>query len=76
MISLLIHLEKNLCDVMKLFDPECRYVNNDSNSRQVAFVVSATMAPLPMFEFFNDRWGEAVIRRPSSGKHKIFLWLL
>jgi len=54
-----------ICDI-KIFEPECKYVQNNSNSRQVAFQVLVVIAPLPMFSFFNDRWGESIIRRPTS----------
>ena len=54
-----------ICDI-RIFEQECRYVHNDSNSRQVAFLVRTALAPLPMFDFFNDRWGESIVRRPTS----------
>ena len=54
-----------ICDI-KIFDKECRYVHNDADSRQVAFLVTIIFAPLPMFNFFDDRWGENIIRRPTS----------
>ena len=54
-----------ICDI-KIFEPECKYVHNNSNSRQVAFQVLVSLAPLPMFSFFNDRWGETIVRRPTT----------
>jgi len=54
-----------ICDI-KIFDQECRYVHNDADSRQVAFLVTIIFAPLPMFSFFDDRWGENIVRRPTS----------
>ena len=54
-----------ICDI-QLCDEECRYVHNDSNSRQVAFQVRVTFAPLAMFNFFSDRWGENIVRRPTT----------
>jgi len=57
------------CRVTKseLHDAECRGVPNDPVNRQVAFLVSTVMDPLPMYKFFEERWGESVIRRPING---------
>jgi len=57
------------CRVTKteLHDAECRRVPNDAVNRQVAFLVSTVMEPLPMYSFFEERWGESVIRRPING---------
>jgi len=55
----------NVLDV-KLYAPECKPVPDDPNSHQVAFLARISFAPKPMFNFFNERWGEAVVRRPTS----------
>jgi len=57
------------CRVTKteLHDAECRRVPNDPVNRQVAFLVNTVMKPLPMYNFFEERWGESVIRRPING---------
>jgi len=56
------------CNILslELHQPECKQVPDDPNSHQVAFVVTISFAPLPMFAFFNERWGESVVRRPTS----------
>ena len=54
-----------ICDI-ELFEPECKYVYNDSNSRQVGFLVTLVFNPLPMFNYFKDRWGDETVRRPTS----------
>jgi len=54
-----------ICDI-ELFESECKYVYNDSNSRQVGFLVTLVLNPLPMFNYFKDRWGDETVRRPTS----------
>jgi len=56
------------CRVTKveLFDPECKRVPNSPENRQVAFQVDVVPAAVPMFLFFEERWGEEVVRLPTS----------
>jgi len=50
-----------------LHEPECKKIpGGDPPSHQVAFLVKISFAPLPMFTFFNERWGENMVRRPTS----------
>jgi len=51
---------------VELYDQECKKIPDDPNSHQVAFLVSIVFAPLPMFTFFQERWGESEVRRPTS----------
>ena len=56
------------CNILniQIHEPECKQVPDDPNSHQVAFLVRISFAPLPMFSFFNERWGESIVRRPTS----------
>ena len=51
---------------VNLHEPECKKIPDDPNSHQVAFLVRIVFAPIPMFSFFNERWGESIVRRPTS----------
>jgi len=50
----------------RLHDPECKQIPDDPNSHQVAFLVRISFDPIPMFSFFNERWGESIVRRPTT----------
>jgi len=56
------------CNILsvELYDSECKQVPDDPNSHQVAFLVRISFAPLPMFSFFSERWGENIVRRPTT----------
>jgi len=64
-VKALFRSDCSICDI-HLYDQECRYVHNDSRSRQVAFQVTVVFAAQAMFNFFHDRWGENCVRRPTS----------
>ena len=51
---------------LQLCDEECRKVPDDPINFQVGFRVDIAMAYSPMAVFFNERWGEAEVRRPTS----------
>jgi len=52
---------------VELYDAECKRVPNDPTNRQVAFLVDIVMNPLPIYQFFDERWGEPIVRRPTNG---------
>lgn len=51
---------------LELCDEECRKVPDDPINFQVGFRVDIAMAYSTMAAFFNERWGETEVRRPTS----------
>ena len=51
---------------LELCDEECRKVPDDPVNYQVGFTVKIAMDYEPMAAYFNERWNEADVKRPTS----------